>query len=140
MEFESLNWIAVAAGTVAAFLFGWLVYSPILFIKTWAEGSGVELKPDSKPPMGAMVLQIAGLFCLALVIGITATFNALFAAIFAILAAALLTISNGAFCQKSKAALAIDAGYIIGSGILMIVAKDFFSTLGSIVSNSSGQA
>lgn len=123
MEFEALNWIAVIAGTVVAFLFGWLVYSPILFVKVWAEGSGIEYKPDSKPPLSAMLLQIAGLFFLALVIGITATFNALFAAVFAILAAATLTISNGAFCGKSRAALAVDAGYIIGSGILMIIAQ-----------------
>ena len=123
MEFDNVNWIAVLAGTVAAFLFGWLVYSPMLFAKTWAEGSGIELTADSRPPLGAMVLQIAGLLFLATVIGITATFNALFAAILAILAAACLTISNGAFCGKSTAALAIDAGYIIGAGILMIIAQ-----------------
>ncbi|MEM9631310.1 MAG: DUF1761 domain-containing protein [Pseudomonadota bacterium] len=123
MEFANVNWIAVIAGTVVAFLFGWLVYSPMLFAKAWAEGSGVELTSDSRPPMGAMVLQIAGLFFLATVIGVTATINALFAAILAILAAASLTISNGAFCGKSKAALTIDAGYIIGAGILMIAAQ-----------------
>ncbi|CTQ51627.1 hypothetical protein LP7551_00139 [Roseibium album] len=123
MEFENLNWIAVAAGTVVAFLFGWLWYSPLLFVKAWAKGSGVEFNPDSKPPMGAMVLQFVGLFFLATVVGITATFNALFAAIFAILAAATMTISNGAFCKKSNTALAIDAGYIICAGILMILAQ-----------------
>ncbi|MES0882905.1 DUF1761 domain-containing protein [Roseibium sp. SCP14] len=123
MEFANVNWIAVVAGTVVAFLFGWLVYSPMLFAKAWAEGSGVELTADSRPPMGAMLLQIAGLFFLATVIGVTATINALFAAILAILAAASLTISNGAFCGKSRAALTIDAGYIIGAGILMIAAQ-----------------
>lgn len=123
MEFENLNWIAVIAGAVVAFLFGWLWYSPVLFVKKWAEGSGVELTPETKMPVGAMVLQIAGLFLLSLVVGITATFNALFAAIFAILAAATMTASNGAFCNKTKAALAIDAGYIICAGILMIAAQ-----------------
>lgn len=123
MEVENVNWIAVGAGTVVAFLFGWLVYSPLLFAKAWAQGSGVELNKDSKPPMSAMMLQIIGLFFLATVIGITATLNALFAAILAILAAAALTISNGAFCKKSFAALAIDAGYIVGAGVLMILAQ-----------------
>lgn len=123
MEFETLNWLAVIAGAVVAFLFGWLWYSPLLFLKTWAKGSGVELAEDNKLPVGAMVLQIAGLFCLALVIGITASFDALFAAIFAILAAATLTASNGAFCNKSTAALTIDAGYIVCAGIVMILAQ-----------------
>lgn len=31
-----VNWLAVGIGTVAAFLVGWLWYSPILFIKGWA--------------------------------------------------------------------------------------------------------
>ena len=126
MEFENVNWIAVVVGTIAAFLFGWLVYSPLLFAKTWAEGTGVELKPDSRPPLGAMVLQILGLLFLATVVGVTATTDALFSAILAILAAALLTISNGAFCRKSTSALAIDAGYIVGAGILMIIAQGVF--------------
>ncbi|WP_422376900.1 DUF1761 domain-containing protein [Roseibium sp.] len=123
MEFDSVNWIAVIVGAIAAFLFGWLVYSPLLFFKTWAEGSGVELTPDSKPPMGAMLAQIVGLLFLATVIGVTATHDALLTALLAILAAASLTASNGGFSGKSTAAIAIDAGYIIGAGILMIVAQ-----------------
>lgn len=123
MEFANVNWIAVAVGTIAAFLFGWLVYSPLLFARTWAAGSGVELTAESRPPMGAMALQIAGLFFLATVIGVTATFDALITAILAILAAAAMTASNGAFCGKSAAALSVDAGYIAGAGILMIVAQ-----------------
>lgn len=123
MEFAELNWIAVVTGAIAAFLFGWLVYSPILFAKVWAEGSNVELTPESKPPLAGMLLQILGLLCLATVVGVTATINALFTAILAILAAAFLVTSNGAFCKKSTAALAVDAGYIVGSGVLMIVAQ-----------------
>lgn len=123
MEFDAVNWIAVVVGTIAAFLFGWLVYSPLLFAKTWAAGSGVELTPESRPPLVAMLLQILALFCLASVIGVTATIDALLTAVLAILAAALLTVSNGAFCKKSGAALMIDGGYIVGSGVLMIAAQ-----------------
>ncbi len=121
MEFENVNWLAVGAGTIAAFLFGWLVYSPLLFGKVWAKGSGIEL--SDKPPAIAMALQVLGLVTLAIVIGITATFNALFAALAAILAAACLTVSNGAFCRKSTAALLIDGGYIVCAGIIMITAQ-----------------
>ncbi|MCK7612776.1 DUF1761 family protein [Roseibium sediminicola] len=126
MEFETVSWIAVITGAVAAFLFGWLVYSPLLFFKVWAEGSGVEVEPGGKPPLGAMVLQIIGLLCLSAVVGVTATIEALITALLAILAAACLTMSNGAFAGKSTAAIAVDGGYIVGAGILMIVAQAIY--------------
>lgn len=126
MEFDNVSWIAVITGAVAAFLFGWLVYSPLLFFKVWAEGSGINVEAGGKPPLGAMVLQILGLLFLSTVIGVTATFEALITALLAILAAACLTMSNGAFVGKSTAAIAVDGGYIVGAGILMIVAQAIF--------------
>ncbi len=126
MEFGSVNWIAVVTGSVAAFLFGWLWYSPLLFFKPWAAGSCVEATPAGSPPMIAMVLQILGLLFLASVIGVTAAADALFTAILAILATAALSLSGGAFSGKNGAALAIDGGYIIGAGILMISAQAIF--------------
>lgn len=122
---EPLNWIAVIAGAVAAFLAGWAVYAPPVLGRVWARGSGVDL--DGGGPGGlAFVTQIAALFTLALVIGITATFDALGTAILAILAAALFTASNGAFTGKSTAAMAIDGGYVIIAGALMILAQGIF--------------
>ena len=123
MEFANMNWLAVATGTVVAFLMGWLVYSPAMFGKGWAEGSGVELTEANKVPVFAMITQILALMCLAIVIGATASANALFTAILAILAAALFTVSNGAFCKKSGYALGVDCGYIVGAGLVMIAAQ-----------------
>jgi hypothetical protein len=123
---EPLNWLAIGTGVVAAFLAGWAIYSPMLFGKAWAAGSGVELGSASSMPVGAMVLQVVGLIFLALVIGLTAQINALFTAIFAILAAAGLVVSNGAFSGKSTAAMAVDGGYIVVAGALMIVAQGIF--------------
>lgn len=123
MDFANVNWLAVVAGTVVAFLFGWLMYSPVLFGKKWAEGSGVEMTEANKLPAFAMASQLIALFLLALVVGITATTNALLTAILAILAAAIFTVSNGAFCKKSSYALMVDGGYIVGSGVLMIAAQ-----------------
>ena len=34
---------------------GWLCYSPLLFGKKWAEGSGVELNKADKMPAAATV-------------------------------------------------------------------------------------
>jgi hypothetical protein len=123
MEFASINWAAVIAGTVVAFLLGWLVYSPILFVKRWAEGSRVDLSDGGGPRIHAMVAQVAALFLLSLVVGVTATTDALNTAILAILAAALFAVSNGAFCGKSRYAMTVDGGYVVAAGIVMIAAQ-----------------
>lgn len=123
MEFAAINWLATLVGAVAAFFLGWLVYSPILFIKGWAEGSGVDLKDGGGPPVFAMVAQIVALLLLAIVVGITATGDALITAILAILAAAAFAVSNGAFCRKSSFAMAVDGGYVIAAGVVMILAQ-----------------
>lgn len=123
MEFANVNWLAVIAGTVAAFLLGWLVYSPILFIKRWAAGSGVDLNDGSGPRPFAMIAQVLALFLLSLVVGITATSDALITAVLAILAAATFVVANGAFCKKSGFAMAVDGGFVIAAGIVMIAAQ-----------------
>ncbi|MGJ8617512.1 MAG: DUF1761 domain-containing protein [Sulfitobacter sp.] len=126
MEFANVNWLAVIVGAVVGFLVGWLFYSPILFGKRWAEGSGVKLNTADKMPAQAMITQFLALFALSIVVGVTATANALITAILAILAAALFVASNGGFCKKSGYAIAVDFGYICVAGVIMIVAQGLF--------------
>lgn len=120
---ETLNILAIIIGTIVAFLFGWLIYSPKVFGTKWAEGSGVVIGDAASMPVSAMLLQLIALFLLALVIGVTATTSALATAILAILAAAAFAVSSGAFLRKSTYALAVDGGYILGSGAIMILAQ-----------------
>lgn len=122
MEGTDINWLAVIVGTVAAFLLGWLVYSPILFLKGWAQGSGMDAEGDG-PGGLPIVLQIIALLALSTVVGITATTDALFTAILAILACAGFVISTGGFVRKSRFALAVDGGYILAAGAVMIAAQ-----------------
>ena len=123
MESETVNWLAVIVGAVAAFLLGWLTYSPMLFGKKWAEGSGVEMNTADKMPVFAMAAQMLALLALSIVIGVTATTNALFTAILAILAAALFVASNGSFIKKSNYAITVDFGYVVAAGIVMIIVQ-----------------
>jgi len=58
-----VNWMAVAVGWIAAFLLGWLWFSPGVFGKTWAKAQGVELKSARERPVPAVVTSIVGLFC-----------------------------------------------------------------------------
>ena len=122
-ELANVHWLPVIVGTIVSFLAGWAWYSPKLFGKAWAAGSGVSMESADKMPVFAMVSQLLALFILALVIGMTAAVNALITAILAILAVAAFTASMGAFVKKSNAAVAIDFFYIIIAGVIMIVSQ-----------------
>ncbi|SPH17404.1 hypothetical protein DEA8626_00922 [Defluviimonas aquaemixtae] len=116
---DPLNWPAIIVGTLIAFALGMLWFGPI-FGKAWAKGSH-GIKPPARLPVAAMLLQLAGTFLLALVIGLTAQVNALGTAIAAILALAVLQLAGGLFSQKSGAAALIDGGYVVVMGALMIL-------------------
>ncbi|SMO92634.1 DUF1761 family protein [Ruegeria faecimaris] len=117
-----INWLALGAGVVAAFLLGWLVYGPMGFQKRWAEGTRIDPTPPETPPLGAMATQIVFLILLAAVIAVTETTNSLGVALLAILAVAAQTASVGTWAQKSGFAIAVDTGYALGCGIVMILA------------------
>ncbi len=67
----NVNWLAVVVGAVAAFLLGWLWYSPKLFGVKWAQGVGVSLDKADGPPAAALLVQGLGTFLLAWVVGVT---------------------------------------------------------------------
>jgi hypothetical protein len=74
----------------------------------------------------AMVIQFVGTALLALVVGMTETDQAIMTAIGAILAVALIVAGMDLFSQKSGKATAIDASYVVASGVLMILAQGLF--------------
>ncbi len=122
---ETLNWLAVIVGTIVAFLAGWIWYGK-LFREAWMVGSRLTEADGQEMPKLAMIAQVVGLFLLSLVVGITATTDALFTAIFAILATAVLVASGHLFSKKSTTAVMIDAGYIVVAGIIMIICQGIF--------------
>ena len=117
-----LNIAATLLGAIAAFGLGMIWFSPLLFGRAWAAGSHA-ISPPVRPPLLAMAVQFAGTAALALVIGLTATTDALGTAIAAILAAALLVAGMDLFSQKSRRATLIDSGYVVTAGIVMIAAQ-----------------
>lgn len=121
MDIALMNWAAVVAGTIAAFGLGMLWFSPRMFGNAWAAGSH-SIQPPASPPVLAMLIQFIGTAILALVVGITETNQAIMTAIGAILAVALIVAGMDLFSQKSGKATAIDAGYVVAAGILMILA------------------
>ena len=117
-----INWMALAAGVIGAFLLGYLVYGPLGFQKRWAEGTRIDPTPPDTPPLVAMAAQIVFLILLAAVIAVTETTNSLSVALLAILAVAAQAVSVGAWAQKSSFAITVDAGYALGCGVVMVLA------------------
>jgi len=122
MDIALMNWPAVALGTVLAFGLGMIWFSPMMFGKSWSAGSH-NIAPPESPPMMAMAVQFVGTLLLAGVVGMTETGQAIGTAVAAILAVALTVAGMDLFSQKSGKATAIDAGYIVMGGVLMILAQ-----------------
>ncbi len=122
----NLNWLAVIVGTVVSFLLGWLWYSPKLFGVKWAQGVGIQIAGESKPPLMAMLTQLVGTFLLAWVIGLMAVSNALLTTILIVLVIIFLVVSNGLFAQKNTYAVTVEAGFIAAMAVVMIVCQGIF--------------
>lgn len=117
----NVNWPAVLLGTAAAYGLG-MVWFGKLFGTAWAKGSH-GIQPPQSPPVPAMAVQLVGTFLMAWLIGATETQQAIWAAVVAIVAIASLQLAGGLFSQKSTVAAAIDGGYVVAAGVLMIVAQ-----------------
>mgnify|MGYP001024036130 CR=1 FL=1 len=123
---EGVNWLGVIAGTVVSFLAGWLWYSPKLFGTKWAEGSRVQLGNANEMPVGAMIAQVIGLFLMSWLVGVTMANNAVWTAILATLAFAILAYSGSMFSQKTAYARVVDFGYWIVSLVIMVICQSLF--------------
>ena len=66
MEFPPVNYLAVLAAAVSAFVLGGLWYSPILFAKKWMAYTGNECAEGEKPK-GNMGVIFGGAFLLSVV-------------------------------------------------------------------------
>ena len=120
---NGVNWLAVIAGAVAAFVMGWLWYSPKLFGTKWAEGVGANLGSASEMPVGAMATQAAGLLLMSWFVGVTAANNALLTVILATVAFTLLGYSGGMFGRQNAYVRNVNAGYWIAALVVMIVCQ-----------------
>jgi hypothetical protein len=123
---EGVNWLGVIVGTVVAFLAGWLWYSPKLFGTKWAEGSRVQLGNANEMPVGAMIAQVIGLFLMSWLVGVTMANNAVWTAILATLAFAILAYSGSMFSQKTAYARVVDFGYWIAALVIMVICQSLF--------------
>ena len=116
---QDINWIAVATGTVLAFVAGWVWYSPLLFGDRWADGLDVNMA--NKVPIVPMALQVIGLFLLSWFVGVTAAGEALLTLILGALAFLLLGFSGETFAGHPPAVRLINAGYWVLALVVMML-------------------
>jgi uncharacterized protein DUF1761 len=120
---NNVNWLSVAVGTILSFVLGAAWYSTKLFGTKWAEGVGLKLESDSKPPVTAMLVQLLATFSLAWVIAIMAITHALYTAILISLMVIAMVVANGLFASKSHYAIATEAGFIAVMSTIMIICE-----------------
>jgi hypothetical protein len=72
--FQNLNWLAIIAAAVSAFILGGLWYSPLMFAKRWMKETGITEESTKNNNMGrlfgfAFLLSFIAAFFLAMFIG-----------------------------------------------------------------------
>ncbi len=113
-----INWLAVIAATVAAFLFGGLWFSPVLFADRWIAAIGKQPE-EMGSPMKSMVLSFVTTLVmsltLALIIGrlplLTPLGGVRFGLVLGVGVIFMGMISDAAFTQSSRTLLWIQGGY-----------------------------
>ncbi len=121
-----VSWIGVIVGAVAAFIVGWLWYSPMLFGKKWADAHGVEMGSAPSMPVQAMVAQLVGLFLVSWFVGVTAVSGALATAILALIGFGALYDSGAMFAKTPAAGRGINLGYWIVAFVVMVISQAIF--------------
>lgn len=76
MDLSAINWLAVVAAALSAFVVGGLWYSPILFLKPWMAGTGLTEEDlqkghPAKVYGGSFVLSLLAAAVFAIFLGST---------------------------------------------------------------------
>lgn len=124
--YTNINWLAVIISSIAAFVLGAIWYSQALFAKGWAEGSRIDV--NSKPDgwVLVMVTQFIGTFLLAWLIAVVCASDLHSAAYLAVLTVAVLIYAGGGYNQKTIYAKAVESGYVIAMGVVIILIQKLF--------------
>ena len=106
---QNLSWVAVIAGTVTAFVDGWIWDSLLLFGDQWADR--LDFQMGNRIPVVPMVCQVAGLLMLSLFVGVSIDVSAMVILILGALAFLLLALSGESFAVHLMAVRLVNAGY-----------------------------
>jgi len=116
----NINWLATVAGAIAAFMLGWLWYSPKLFGAKWAAGVGIDLEETETLPVAAMTTQAAGTFLLAWTVGALMPLGGPVVVGLAVLSMICLLAAAGFFVRKSAYAIRTEIGFVAAMAVIMV--------------------
>lgn len=123
--FADVGWLGVVVGAIAAFLIGWLWYSPKGFYPAWSASSGVSHAPGD-PMAAAFGSLVVGLILYALFVGVMMARGQCGPLILGIVAFIIMGYSNNAFKKLGGVSRTVDAGSWAVSGLVMILAQWIF--------------
>jgi len=124
--FQSLNWLAVIAATLSAFILGGIWYSPLMFAAQWMKAAGIteEMVKQSNPAKtfgGAFVFTLITAINLGMFLGPESDL-AMGIAAGAATGIGFVSTSFGViylFEQRPKGHLFVNASYLTVSFIIM---------------------
>ena len=119
--FYNVNWLATLVGFVAAFVAGWVYYSPRGFYPAWSRSAGVTHAPGD-PMAVSFGSLIAGLILYSLFVSVMLAKGEKSALLLGIVAFIVMGYAGGAFKKQGAASRNIDAGSWALSGVLMLAA------------------
>lgn len=125
---NQLNWIAVLAGTVAAFASGALWYSKALFLEPWMKGAGLSKKDVENPDMlktmgGGFVATLVSAIALAVVYDVLALEGVVDGLLLGVLVALGFVVSNKLMhtlfeMKPNSYILVTSAGDVVALGVM----------------------
>lgn len=126
--FQLINWLAVLAATVAAFLLGGLWFSPVMFAKAWMAAIGKPAEELGKPAPSMAITFVTTFImatALALIIGRMPMMSIVGGVRFGITVGVGIVfmgmISDYAFTATSRTLLWIQGSYHVAMVVLMCV-------------------
>lgn len=122
-DLYSVSWLAIIIGAVLAFVVGWVWYSPILFVKKWAEGVGAKMADANQLPIDAMLTQFFGMLLLSWIVALFADSGHYMIIMLIVLTFLSLQYANNTFVGKTRYAKMTEAGYILVSTLVMIIVQ-----------------
>ncbi|MCZ4274093.1 DUF1761 domain-containing protein [Maritalea porphyrae] len=118
-----VSWIAIIVGTIGSYLLGVVWYSPVLFVKKWAEGIGAKADKPAMPPLSAMLAQFVGLFLLAWIIELFSPSQNWAAVVLISAMFVVLQYGNNTFTGKSTYAKLTEGGYILACVTIIVLVQ-----------------
>jgi hypothetical protein len=117
----NVNWLGVGLSTIICFMLGALWFSGKLFGEKWAEGIGIEIGPDHKQSVSALVSQFFGTLLLAWIVGLAVSGGSIASVVLITLAVFFLVLASNLMGDNTLYASMVEGGFVIAMTIIMTI-------------------